>query len=65
MLGMGVLGIYVGVFVLLVLDSIVFRTHFVDRWIPERLWIPMRILFYPLLLVTKWLGLIPELPPIH
>lgn len=59
---LGVLGIYVGVFVLLILDEIVFRTYVVSRRFPD-LATPARILFFPLLWIAHRLGLMP-MPPV-
>ncbi len=57
---------YVGVFALLFLDSIVWRTHYADRWIPTACHTPMRIFFYPLLWACHRLGWLPgDLPPIR
>ncbi|MBC7821924.1 MAG: hypothetical protein IAG10_33980 [Planctomycetaceae bacterium] len=56
---LGGLCAYVGVFVILYLDAIVLRTHFVDRWISPAFHVPLRIFFYPLLLIWLWLGWAP------
>ncbi len=44
---LGVLGIYVGVFVLPFLDNVVLKTNFANRLISERLPIPLRIFSIP------------------
>lgn len=59
---LGVLGIYVGVFVLLILDEVVFRTYLVSRRFPN-LATPARILFFPLLWIAHRLGFLP-MPPV-
>ena len=59
----GTLAIYLGVFVLITLDGLVFRTHFASRWFPS-LGRPIRILYFPLLWMMYRLGLIAALPPI-
>ena len=59
----GILAVYLGVFVLIVLDELVLRTHFASRWFPS-LGRPFRILYFPLLWMMYRLGLIPALPPI-
>lgn len=62
----GGLAIYVGVFAILFLDSEVWKTRFFDRWIiPTACHIPLRILFYPLLLICHWLGWLADMPPIR
>ncbi len=62
----GGLSVYVGAFVILYLDSVVWRSHYVDRWIPTSCHIPLRIFFYPMLLIWHWLGWLPgPLPPIR
>ncbi len=62
----GGLAIYVGVFGIVFLDSEVWKTRFFDRWIiPNACHIPLRILFYPLLLICHWLGWLADMPPIR
>jgi hypothetical protein len=57
---------YVGVFVMLYLDEVVLRTRFFDRWIPDSWHVPLRIVFYPLLMILHWLGWLPgPLPPLR
>ena len=51
----GGLGLYLGVFVLLVLDNFVFRTYFVLKWFPI-LEQPARILYRPMLWIAIRLG---------
>ena len=41
----GGLSVYVGVFVILFLDSLVWKTNYADRWIPTACHIPLRIFF--------------------
>ena len=53
------LSLYIGVFGILFLDSFVWKTHVADRWIPELFHVPMRIFFFPLLLICHWLGWLP------
>lgn len=54
-----VLGIYVGIFVIFFLDEVVLKTNYVGRWIPAACHLPLRIFFYPLLLIWHWLGWLP------
>ena len=62
----GGLGVYVGVFVILFLDAMVWKTNYADRWIPTACHVPIRIFFYPLLLICYWLGWLPGgIPPIR
>lgn len=62
----GALSVYIGVFVILFLDDMVWKTRYLDRWIPTACHVPMRILFYPMLLICHWLGLLPDgMPPIR
>jgi len=56
---MGGLSVYIGIFVILFLDDMVWKTRYLDRWIPDACHVPLRILFYPLLLICNWLGLLP------
>lgn len=60
------LSVYVAVFAILFMDSLVWKTRIADRWIPAACHIPMRILFYPLLLICYWLGWLPHgMPPVR
>lgn len=58
---LAILGIYVGVFVLLYLDEIVFRSFVVSRHF-QSLARPARIFFAPLLWIAYWLGFLPRSP---
>ena len=51
------LGLYLGVFFLLVLDTFVLRTYFVLKWCPI-LEQPARILYRPMLWIAIRLGLL-------
>lgn len=62
---LGGMGAYLGIFVILFLDEVVLRTHWVSHWIPESFHVPMRVFFYPLLLICHWLGWLPDVPPLH
>jgi hypothetical protein len=62
---MGGLSAYVGVFVILFLDAVVWKTNYADRWIPTACHAPIRIIFYPLLLICHWQGWLPDMPPIR
>ena len=62
----GGLGVYVGVFVILFLDAMVWKTNYADRWIPTACHVPLRIFFYPLLLICHWMGWLPGgMPPVR
>ena len=62
----GGLSVYVGVFVILFLDDVVWKTHYADQWIPTACHIPLRIFFYPMLLICHWLGWLPGgMPPVY
>lgn len=62
---LGGLAAYIGVFAILFLDSLVWKTHYGDRWIPTACHIPLRLFFYPLLWICHRLGWLPDLPPIR
>jgi hypothetical protein len=51
--------------VILFLDAVVWKTNYADRWIPTACHAPMRIIFYPLLLICHWQGWLPDMPPIR
>lgn len=58
-----ILGIYMGVFLLLILDEVIFHTYFVSRWLPG-LEPAARILYFPLIWIGYRLGLLPPPPMI-
>ena len=59
----GGLGLYLGVFVLLLLDELVLGTRFFMQWFPNLIH-PARIFYFPLLWIMFRLGLLPAQPPI-
>ncbi|TXT23455.1 MAG: hypothetical protein FD138_3242 [Planctomycetota bacterium] len=55
----GGLGIYVGVFLLILLDEAVFRTYFVSRAFPQ-LAEGAQLFFLPLIVIASWFGWVPS-----